>query len=75
MTIEFTLPAGVITRAGRSTRLGAKIRVTPNEVVDKMRDADRALNGDSNDEEHDTLALLRDWLSEILEDPDRRITP
>jgi hypothetical protein len=41
-----------------------------NDLIDKMDDA---LDGDSNDYEHDVLFATRDTLSEFTSDPDRRI--
>jgi hypothetical protein len=41
-----------------------------NDLIDKMDDA---LDGDSNDYEHDVLYATRDTLSEYTSDPDRRI--
>jgi len=40
-----------------------------NSLVDK---ADKALDGDSNDTEHDTLYLIREILADMSTDPDRR---
>jgi len=40
-----------------------------------MVTADRALNGDSNDLEHNTLYEIHEKLSEIFEDPQRRTDP
>lgn len=66
------LPDDVLGQAKTDTKRGVKIELTPEEVVRRMKEADEALNGDSNDAEHDSLYALREWLSEILEDPDRR---
>lgn len=41
-----------------------------NDLIDKMDDA---LDGNSNDYEHDVLFMTRDTLSEYTSDPDRRI--
>ena len=40
-----------------------------NALIDK---ADRALDGDSNDAEHDALYDLRETLAEMSTDPNRR---
>jgi hypothetical protein len=69
---QFILPGDILEEAKTDTIRGVKIQVTPEEVVRRMKMADRALNGDSNDAEHDALHDLREWLSEIFEDPDRR---
>lgn len=69
---QFILPADIIDEAKSDTTRGVKIQVTPEEVVRRIKMADRALNGDSNDAEHDALHDLREWLSEIFEDPERR---
>lgn len=69
---QFILPADILDQAKTDTMRGVKITLTPDEVVRRIKQADRALNGDSNDAEHDALHDLREWLSEIFEDPDRR---
>jgi hypothetical protein len=40
-----------------------------NDIIDKMDDA---LDGDSNDYEHDVLYMTREELAEFSSDPDRR---
>jgi hypothetical protein len=50
----------------------AQIVVTRHELLKLCIEADRALDGDSNDAEHDALCALRDRLSTFLEDPERR---
>lgn len=69
---KFDLPNDVRSRAVRLTAAGVRIKVTPEEIVERMDEADKALNGDSNDAEHDVLYSLREWLSGIFEDPGRR---
>lgn len=69
---QFVLPEDIFGQAKSDTIRGVKIELTPDEVVRRMKQADRALNGDSNDAEHDALYDLREWLSDVLEDPDRR---
>jgi len=69
---QFMLPPDIADEAKIDTVRGVKIMVTPEEIVRRMKQADRALNGDSNDAEHDALYDLREWLSEIFEDPERR---
>lgn len=70
---QFILPDDVIEQAKMDMMRGVKVTIDPQELVRRMKHADDALNGDSNDAEHDALYALRAWLSEILEDPDRRI--
>jgi len=70
---EFALPNDVVEQASIDTLRNVKIEITPSELVDLMKDADQALNGDSNDEEHDALYRIRRWMSEVVEDPDRRV--
>jgi len=50
----------------------ANITVTRHELLKLCIEADKALDGDSNDAEHDALYSLRESLSEFLEDPERR---
>lgn len=69
---QFALPSGVVDQAKTDTMRGVKIVLTPEEVVRRMKQADEALNGDSNDAEHDALYALREWLSDVFEDPERR---
>jgi hypothetical protein len=71
---QFVIPKGVVTKAKKDSAGGIMISVDPHEVVQRMQEADEALNGDSNDAEHDALVDLREWLSEIFEDTDRRTT-
>ena len=68
----FKIPHVVRVRANRDTKNGVKIVLSPKEILKQMGEADKALNGDSNDDEHDALHSLREWLSDIFEDPDRR---
>jgi hypothetical protein len=44
-----------------------KIVVTAGELVALLNEADEALDGDSNDAEHDALYSIRESLSEIVE--------
>jgi hypothetical protein len=50
----------------------AQIAVTRNELLRLMMEADKALDGDSNDDEHDALYSVREELGEIVEAPERR---
>jgi hypothetical protein len=68
----YNLPKATVTKAHRDFRRGERIRVGPVEIVNRLREIDRALNGDSNDDEHDALYTIREWLSGVLEDPERR---
>jgi hypothetical protein len=57
---------------GKTSTESIKITVKElNALIDK---ADKALDGDSNDAEHDALYSLRETLSEMSQDPDRRLT-
>lgn len=67
---QFNMPADIIGRAEIFTDRGDRIMVKPNELIKQMRLIDKALNGDSNDAEHDALYHVREWLSDIYEDPD-----
>lgn len=69
---KFTMPKDIVARASVETRRGVKIHLNPHEMVMTMRQIDLALNGDSNDVEHDALSIVREWLSEVFEDPKRR---
>lgn len=68
---NFTVPKDILKRARRLTKKGKRLLFTPVEILQMMDVADRALNGDSNDDEHDALFTLREELSEAYEDPDR----
>ena len=68
----FIMPPDIIGRSVIETKRGVKITVTPHELMQQMRAADVALNGDSNDAEHDALYELRGWLSDVYEDIERR---
>ena len=72
---KFTMPADIQARGLRDTISGIRIRVTPEELLAWMKRADKALNGDSNDAEHEALHDLREWLSGVYEDPERRNKP
>jgi hypothetical protein len=74
-TRDYCLPQDTLAQAKTDTIRGVKIQVTPEELVQSIKRADKALNGDSNDAEHDALYELREWLSEVLEDPERRVRP
>ena len=69
---QYVLSPGVRRRARRDTRQGVQVVRTPEEIVEQLDLADRALNGESNDAEHDALYRLREWLSGALEGPGRR---
>jgi DNA segregation ATPase FtsK/SpoIIIE-like protein len=65
----FVVPDDIRVRAAEETARGVRVYVTPSDLIGLMDDADKALNGDSNDAEHDALYDLRDTLSEWFEDP------
>lgn len=50
----------------------APVTVTRHELLRAIQAADRALDGVSNDAEHDALYDLREILSEWVEAPERR---
>jgi hypothetical protein len=50
----------------------ARITVRRHELLELLIEADEALDGDSNDDEHDALYSLRESLAGFLEDPSRR---
>ena len=70
---QFVLPDDVVRKARIDTRNGVRISISPEEVLTQIAMADRALNGDSNDSEHDVLCALREWLSDVYEDPEYRV--
>lgn len=51
----------------------AKIVVTRHELLRLMLAADKALDGDSNDDEHDALYEVREGLGAFIEEPERRL--
>lgn len=68
----FVMPKDIVRRAEQATKKGNTIKFTPIEILDAMKQADDALNGYSNDAEHDALYSLREWLSDCYESPERR---
>jgi len=70
----FKIPEDIRRRAKKDAKLGVRIQMTPEEIVALMDEADKALNGDSNDAEHDALYSIREQLSGIFEEPSRRRT-
>lgn len=50
----------------------APVRVMRHELLAALSAADVALDGDSNDDEHDALYELRETVADWLEDPARR---
>jgi len=69
---KFRLSEDVRKKAIEATIKGHRILVEPLEMVVLMDTADRALNGDSCDAEHDALYLIREKLSAIFEGYERR---
>lgn len=67
----FVMPRDIVLRSRKATKRGIKFLVSPAEIMRLMTIADRALNGDSNDAEHDALYEIRELLSVIYEDPER----
>ena len=70
---KFVLPRDIISRAKKATKAGEMVLITPLELTRLLQEMDAALNGDSNDEEHDALYEAREKLSEVLEDAKRRM--
>jgi len=60
------IAADIVRRAKKSKQV---ISVTPEELISLMQEADKALDGDSNDDEHDALYSIREQLSDIFERP------
>ena len=50
----------------------ATVTLTLAEVNKLVDIADKALDGDSNDDEHDALYLIRERLADMSTDPERR---
>lgn len=69
---KFRIPKDIERRAVDLSRKGVRIRVSPLELISMMKLSDRALNTQSFDADHDALVEIRDRLSDIYEDPDRR---
>lgn len=63
----FVIPLDIRAKAIQETRDGLRLNVSPQELVEQMDRADQALNGDSNDAEHDALVAIREWLSDVFE--------
>jgi len=68
---KFRIPRDIILKARGADKKGVRFLVSPVELIRLMRIADRALNEDSNDAEHDALYEIRETLSDIYEDPTR----
>ncbi len=69
---NFEVPSDIRDRAKSESESGAEIRVTPIELIEMMDKADRSLNSDQTYSRYDALLAIREALSEIFEDPDRR---
>lgn len=67
-----TLPQSIAHRASQDSLNGIRICIPPNLIIGAMTRADAALNGNSNDAEHDALQELRETLSEWYEDASNR---
>lgn len=65
---QFEIPKSIRKRAQQSKD---RIWLTPKEIMSMMTRMDEVLNGDSNDDEHEMLYLIREELSELSEDPER----
>lgn len=60
---QFNIPQDIRDLAKAQDR----IRVSASTLVALMDEADEALNGDSNDAEHDALFSIREQLSDLFE--------
>lgn len=69
---KFSLHPDVIKKALELSDDDWKVLITPQEMTHRMIRLDRALNSTRNDQEHDALVDIRDWLSEMFEDSARR---
>lgn len=57
---------------GRDSKLGAHLEIDLAELNALIDEADAALDGDSNDAEHDALYSIREKLAELSTDPNAR---
>ena len=73
MAEYFTITKEIRDKAKKDTRLGTVIAMTPKELIDLMELANEALGSESGDEEHDALYEINETLSEVFEDPSRRV--
>lgn len=64
---RFIIPPDIRRRAAARTD---RIMIKPATLIALMDEADEALNGDSNDAEHDALFSIREQLSELYESGD-----
>lgn len=69
--VEFKVPAEVGHRACAATNAGVKITITPAEMLDRINELDQAMNVRDADLRYEALCYLRDWLSDVYEDPTR----
>lgn len=63
---DYSIGKDVRTKAKRDEKAGLHVNLGPLEIVEMIDTADKALNGDSNDDEHDALVEIRQYLSNIL---------
>lgn len=64
---QYKLPSKVRRQAKEDAKKGLEIKVAPLELIEQIDKADKALNGDSNDDEHDALWEIREWIAAVLE--------
>jgi hypothetical protein len=57
---------------GREPKPGERVVIDLKELVALIDKADAALDGDSNDAEHDALYSIRETLAELSTDPNAR---
>lgn len=67
----YGIAKGMREKANTDYAKGLHVRVGPDELVNMLDIADEALNGDSNDAEHDALFRIRTILSGIFENGNR----
>lgn len=63
----YKLPESVRQKARQDHKAGKAFTIRPNELIAQIDAADKALNGTSNDAEHEALFFLREFLSDVLE--------
>lgn len=63
---QFNVPEDIRERAKSLPR----VAIRASTLIEMMDEADEALNGDSNDAEHDALFSLREQLSNLFEGGD-----
>lgn len=70
----FRMPKDIVKQAVRDSRDGIRIAVKPSEFIKVMMQMDELMDQDSGDGDHDAMRVAREFLSEIFEDPSRRVS-